>query len=60
MEIKDRAFWFFRNLLVFIVSLPFLPLFILWCILKDLVIVLFITDGSECLGWFWEWNWKKN
>lgn len=58
MEIKDRAYWFFRNLFAFILAIPVIPVYIGWNLMDNLFIIFFVTNGSEVINWPWEWNWK--
>jgi hypothetical protein len=57
MKIKDRLYWFSKNLVTFILLLIVLPFHLAFAIIRGLRIV-FITDGSEELTFPWEWDWR--
>jgi len=59
VNIKDRAYWFFYNLIRFLVNLVFMPLSWATQIIHGFYIVFFVTDGSQELVWPWEtWNFE--
>jgi len=59
MGIKDRAYWFFRNLLSIILTLIIGPFYILWSLSGAVYILFFVTNGSTVLLYPWEWNWGE-
>lgn len=58
MKIKYRLYWFGRNLIAFLLFLIATPFSIIWSIILA-IRILFITNGSEVIGFPWEWNWRN-
>lgn len=60
-SIYDRFYYFFRNLLAFVMGLPFQFIFVCWQILIAFV-HLFVTNGSIliCFPWQYDWMGFKN
>jgi GTP cyclohydrolase IA len=54
--LKDKFFYFFRNLFAFILGLPFQVLFVVWQTAVSFVHV-FILDGSILVMFPWEYDW---
>lgn len=59
MKITDRLYWFARNLAAFILQTICVPFFVLYMWIRSIQ-TLFITDGSELLGFPWETDWSWN
>ena len=60
MRLSDYLYWFFRNLVAFILVLICYPVIILFRLL-NLIKLLFIVDGSSTINFPWEiikdlWN----
>lgn len=58
MKIKDRVYWFFKNLLAIVLILIIGPFYIVYALSGALYILFFVTDGSTDLLWPWQWNWR--
>ena len=57
--LKDRSYWFFRNLLSIVLIFIIGPIYILWAVSGAIFILFFVTDGSTVLIWPLEWNWGE-
>lgn len=61
MKINWRLYWFLKNLSAFILtSICIIPFTLYWWI--RMAKTLFITNGSETIGYPWEmdWSWDNN
>lgn len=61
MKLSDKWYWFSRNFVNFILSLIFLPFFLLWYMITTIIngfyITFFITNGSTAINPPWKWQW---
>ena len=57
MKYKDKMYWFFRNLLALLLSIPF-DLAYMPVVLIRRIKILFRPDGGCLISYPWEWNWR--
>jgi hypothetical protein len=60
MNIMDRVYWFRYNLVRFLIGIIFFPIFFVWLLIRQVVVMFIIlatTNGSSTLAWPWEWDW---
>ena len=57
MKFRDKAYWFFRNLLAFLLT-GFADIIYQPLIYYRRLTTLFKNNGSEIIAWPWEWNWR--
>ena len=59
MEIKDRFYYFFTNLIKYLLMVIVCPFWQLWGLIYFLYVVFFVTDGSVVIQFPWKWDWMK-
>lgn len=57
MKLKDRFYYFFKNLAAFLLLLLVILPYCL-CGIIGAAITLTVTDGSEEVAFPWEWKWR--
>lgn len=53
LNFSERSYWFFRNLAALVLSIPIIPIHILYNLFHAIRIVI-KSDGSEVLSFPWE------
>jgi len=61
LTLQDKSYWFFKNLMAFIIGLPFHPFYVIGLLFSQIICGIHATlkcDGSIeiCFPWEWDWN----